>query len=77
MQVNKWVGKRVGGFRDRQMEGERLAKTQLPAAAPNHSAALRHPQAAECAVTLELPESLIMHPVREKPCKKKKIHNNQ
>lgn len=47
------------------MEGERLAETQLPAAAPNHSAALRHPRAAECAVTLELPESLIMHPFRE------------
>lgn len=47
------------------MEEERLAKKQLPAAAPDHSPALHRPQAAECVVTLALPEDLIMHPFRE------------
>lgn len=60
--------KRVGGFSDRQMEGQRLAKTQLPAAAPQFS--LHQPQAAQRAATLELPESLIMQPFRETTQKK-------
>lgn len=66
--------KRVGGFSDRQMEGQRLAKTQLPAAAPQFS--LHQLQAAQRAATLELPESFIMQPFRE-TTQKKIIHRQR